>query len=47
MMDWLKKTTIGAEPEELGICELILKPYAIVSLARAIRKALDPKARDN
>ncbi|MGO9022661.1 MAG: PAS domain S-box protein [Syntrophobacteraceae bacterium] len=40
-------TLIGTEPEELGICEVLLKPYAIVSLTKAIRKALDPKAPAN
>jgi hypothetical protein len=38
---------IGAEPKELGICEVLTKPYAVVSLARAIRKALDRKAPAN
>ncbi len=36
---------IGTKPEELGICEVLLKPYEVISLTRAIRKALDQNVR--
>jgi PAS domain S-box-containing protein len=35
---------LGSQSEELGISEVLAKPYAVASLARAIRKALDRRA---